>query len=128
MMTTEPTDRDVNRLNEVSVRDVRLQDEGKEATTLRNGRPDRIRESKVGRNLAAIAGVYLILVFLVPLALPENTIPDRARARFGGCRVGGPLTFQQQADKHSTVRLHSARPAKTGCELVPPFPSSDRFN
>ena len=54
-MTIEPTDRDVNRLNEVSDRDVRLQDEGKEATTLRNGRPDRIRESKVGRNLAAIA-------------------------------------------------------------------------
>jgi len=75
-MTIEPTDRDVNRLNEVSDRDVRLQDEGKEASTLRNGRPDRIRESKVGRNLAAIAGVYLILVFLVPLALPENTIPD----------------------------------------------------
>lgn len=43
---------------------------------LKNGRPNRERESKVGRNLAAIAGVYLILVFLIPLALPTDSIPD----------------------------------------------------
>ena len=47
-----------------------------ETPLLKNGRPDRIRESTVGRNLAAIAGVYLILVFLIPLALPTDTIPD----------------------------------------------------
>ena len=47
-----------------------------EIQLLKNGRPDRVRESKVGRNLAAIAGVYLILVFLVPLAMPADSIPD----------------------------------------------------
>ncbi len=47
-----------------------------ETRLLKNGRAERIRESKVGRNLAAIAGVYLILVFLVPLALPTDSIPE----------------------------------------------------
>ena len=47
-----------------------------ETRLLKNGRPDRARESTVGRNLAAIAGVYLILVFLVPLVMPADTIPD----------------------------------------------------
>jgi len=31
---------------------------------LKNGRKDRRRESKVGRNFSAIAGTYLILLFL----------------------------------------------------------------
>ena len=43
---------------------------------LKNGRKDRKRESKVGRNFAAIAGTYLILLFLVPLTMPADTIPD----------------------------------------------------
>ena len=34
------------------------------------------RESKVGRNFAAIAGTYLILLFLIPLSLPTDSIPD----------------------------------------------------
>ena len=43
---------------------------------LKNGRKDRKRESKVGRNFVAIAGTYLILLFLVPLTMPADTIPD----------------------------------------------------
>ena len=43
---------------------------------LKNGRKNRKRESKIGRNLAAIAGTYLILLFLVPLTMPADTIPD----------------------------------------------------
>ncbi len=42
----------------------------------KNGRKDRKRESKVGRNFAAIAGTYLILLFLIPLMLPTDSIPD----------------------------------------------------
>ena len=37
-----------------------------DGSLLKNGCKDRVRESKVGRNLAAIAGTYLILVFLTP--------------------------------------------------------------
>jgi len=52
-------------------------EEAIQATTLlRNGRSNREREEKVGRNLSAIVGVYLILVFLIPLMLPENTVPE----------------------------------------------------
>ena len=47
-----------------------------EESPLKNGREDRIRESKVGRNLAAIAGTYLILLFLTPLTMPADSIPD----------------------------------------------------
>ena len=47
-----------------------------EDSPLKNGRGDRIRESKVGRNLAAIAGTYLILLFLTPLTMPADSIPD----------------------------------------------------
>ena len=43
---------------------------------LKNGRKDRKRESKVGRNFVAIAGTYLILLFLVPLTMPTDTIPE----------------------------------------------------
>ena len=43
---------------------------------LKNGRKERKRESKVGRNFAAIAGTYLILLFLIPITLPTDTIPD----------------------------------------------------
>ena len=43
---------------------------------LKNGRKDRKRESKVGRNFSAIAGTYLILLFLIPLTLPADSIPD----------------------------------------------------
>ena len=43
---------------------------------LKNGREERKRESKVGRNFAAIAGTYLVLLFLIPITLPTDTIPD----------------------------------------------------
>ena len=47
-----------------------------DGSLLKNGCKYRVRESKVGRNLAAIAGTYLILVFLTPLAMPTDSIPD----------------------------------------------------
>tara|TARA_B100000902_G_scaffold1466_3_gene1916 strand:+ start:1776 stop:2525 length:750 start_codon:yes stop_codon:yes gene_type:complete len=42
----------------------------------KNGRDDRIHESKIGRNLASIAGFYLIMVFLVPMATEKDAIPE----------------------------------------------------
>tara|TARA_Y100001970_G_scaffold292678_1_gene435132 strand:- start:61508 stop:62287 length:780 start_codon:yes stop_codon:yes gene_type:complete len=45
-------------------------------TVFKNGRTDRIHESKIGRNLAYVAGFYLVMVFLVPMATEENSIPD----------------------------------------------------
>ena len=44
--------------------------------TLRNGLTSREREQRVGRIVAAAVGAYLLLCFLVPLVLPEGTVPE----------------------------------------------------
>ncbi|MEE3269946.1 MAG: DUF2085 domain-containing protein [Candidatus Thermoplasmatota archaeon] len=43
---------------------------------LRNGLSIREREQRVARNIAAVAGAYLLLCFLAPLLLPEGTVPE----------------------------------------------------
>ena len=43
---------------------------------LRNGLVSREREQRVARNIAAVAGAYLLLCFLAPLLLPEGTVPE----------------------------------------------------
>ena len=43
---------------------------------LANGLEDRSREIKISRILAAIAGGYLLLSFIAPLAIPEGTVPE----------------------------------------------------
>ena len=47
-----------------------------ENVTLRNGLTSREREQRVGRIVAAAVGAYLLLCFLVPLVLPEGTVPE----------------------------------------------------
>ena len=42
----------------------------------RNGLSSRDREQKVGRNVAAAIGAYLLLCFLAPLLLPEETVTE----------------------------------------------------
>ena len=42
----------------------------------RNGLSSRDREQKVGRNVSAAIGAYLLLCFLAPLLLPEGTVPE----------------------------------------------------
>ena len=42
----------------------------------RNGRGDRLREIKVSKILAGIGGGYLLLCFLVPMAMPEGSVPQ----------------------------------------------------
>jgi hypothetical protein len=43
---------------------------------LANGRLERLREKKVGLIVASFTGGYFILLFITPLMLPTNTIPD----------------------------------------------------
>ena len=43
---------------------------------LRNGLVSRDREHRVARNIAAVAGAYLLLCFLAPLLMPEGTVPE----------------------------------------------------
>ena len=43
---------------------------------LRNGLVSREREQRVARNIAAVAGAYLLLCFLAPLLMPEGTVPE----------------------------------------------------
>ena len=43
---------------------------------LANGLEDRSREIKISRILAAVAGGYLLLSFIAPLAMPEGTVPE----------------------------------------------------
>ena len=43
---------------------------------LRNGRDDRSREKRMAAYITAFFGGYLFLVFLAPIALPTNTIPE----------------------------------------------------
>ena len=43
---------------------------------LRNGLADRGREQRVARNVAAVAGAYLLLCFLAPMLLSEGTVPE----------------------------------------------------
>ena len=44
--------------------------------TLANGLEDRSREIKISRILATVAGGYLLLSFIAPLAMPEGTVPE----------------------------------------------------
>ncbi|MBF27036.1 MAG: hypothetical protein CMA98_04610 [Euryarchaeota archaeon] len=43
---------------------------------LPNGRVERTREEKVGRLVASITGVYLVLLFIIPILLVSNTVPE----------------------------------------------------
>jgi len=43
---------------------------------LPNGREERTREEKVGTLVASITGIYLILLFLIPIFLTANTVPE----------------------------------------------------
>ena len=43
---------------------------------LPNGRVDRTREEKVGRLVASITGLYLVLLFIIPILLVSNTVPE----------------------------------------------------
>tara|TARA_Y100001970_G_C14258495_1_gene877487 strand:- start:3169 stop:3915 length:747 start_codon:yes stop_codon:yes gene_type:complete len=42
----------------------------------RNGREDRFREIRVSSILGGIGGAYLMLCFLVPMAMPEGSVPQ----------------------------------------------------
>ncbi len=43
---------------------------------LPNGRVERTREEKVGRLVASITGIYLVLLFIIPILLVSNTVPE----------------------------------------------------
>jgi len=43
---------------------------------LANGRFERKREEKIGRIIAGIIGVYLLLIVIIPLILSTNSIPE----------------------------------------------------
>ena len=43
---------------------------------LPNGREERAREEKVGRLIASITGLYLILLFIIPVFLVTNSVPE----------------------------------------------------
>ena len=43
---------------------------------LANGRFERKREEKIGRIIAGIIGAYLLLMVIIPLILPTNSIPE----------------------------------------------------
>jgi len=43
---------------------------------LRNGRKERAREEKVANIVSAITAIYLILLFLIPVLLATNTVPE----------------------------------------------------
>ena len=43
---------------------------------LPNGRVERTREERVGRLVAAITGIYLVLLFLIPIFLVSNSVPE----------------------------------------------------
>lgn len=49
---------------------------GENMGTLANGLEDRSREIKISRILATVAGGYLLLSFIAPLAMPEGTVPE----------------------------------------------------
>ena len=43
---------------------------------LRNGRKERAREEKVANIVSAITAIYLVLLFLIPVLLATNTVPE----------------------------------------------------
>ena len=43
---------------------------------LPNGREERTREEKVGTLVASITGLYLILLFIIPVFLVTNSVPE----------------------------------------------------
>ena len=43
---------------------------------LPNGLVERTREEKVGRLVASITGIYLVLLFIIPILLVSNTVPE----------------------------------------------------
>lgn len=43
---------------------------------LPNGREDRDREKRMSIYISAFFGGYLFLVFLAPIALPANSVPE----------------------------------------------------
>lgn len=43
---------------------------------LANGRLEKLREKKIGLIVASLTGGYFILLFITPLMLPTNSIPD----------------------------------------------------
>ena len=43
---------------------------------LPNGRSERTREERVGKLVASITGIYLVLLFLIPIFLVSNSVPE----------------------------------------------------
>ncbi len=72
--------------------------------TLRNGLTSREREQRVGRIVAAAAGAYLLLCFLVPLVLPEGTVPE----------LSGRANALDYASQESWGNLNHGDDAKLG--------------
>ena len=72
--------------------------------TLRNGLTSREREQRVGRIVAAAVGAYLLLCFLVPLVLPEGTVPE----------LSGRANALDYASQESWGNLNHGDDAKLG--------------
>ena len=75
-----------------------------ENVTLRNGLTSREREQRVGRIVAAAVGAYLLLCFLVPLVLPEGTVPE----------LSGRANALDYASQESWGNLNHGDDAKLG--------------
>ena len=75
-----------------------------ETVTLRNGLTSREREQRVGRIVAAAVGAYLLLCFLVPLVLPEGTVPE----------LSGRANALDYASQESWGNLNHGDDAKLG--------------
>ena len=75
-----------------------------EIVTLRNGLTSREREQRVGRNVAAAVGAYLLLCFLVPLVLPEGAVPE----------LSGRANALDYASQESWGNLNHGDDAKLG--------------
>ena len=43
---------------------------------LPNGRVERIREKKVGTLVASITGLYLVVLFLIPIFVVTDSVPE----------------------------------------------------
>ena len=71
---------------------------------LRNGLTSREREQRVGRIVAAAVGAYLLLCFLVPLVLPEGTVPE----------LSGRANALDYASQESWGNLNHGDDAKLG--------------
>ena len=75
-----------------------------ENVTLRNVLTSREREQRVGRIVAAAVGAYLLLCFLVPLVLPEGTVPE----------LSGRANALDYASQESWGNLNHGDDAKLG--------------